>query len=290
MVPSLNQLQLPPEIRAWEQDRVNGAAFLAREAVKLAATHTASTHTATVDDVDADNQDDANPNIATSIAMLRPSMIPIVNVMNEFHRRVQVGENIEKVRDDLLHSFDEETAKCIELGIETIQNYYTEWQSKSLPASEQTFVIGTFSRSSTLKSIIGRCLHTSEQTLRVKVVCSQSTPGNEGELMASDLDASWLPDEEFIQKIQQAKINLVLLGADCVLPGDKGVVNKVGTASLSSICKQSNVPVICCTDRWKLWEDDYPPGLEDIFELVPSDQIDHVIVPSGCKKPFRMQK
>jgi len=246
--------------------------------VKLATAHTVAVNAA-----DGSDEDNANPSIANSIAILRPSMIPIVNAMNEFHRRVQLGEAIKRVGGDLLRSFDKETEKCVELGIETIKKLYSEWQSKSTD-SKQTFVIGTFSRS-IAKSILRRFLQAQDQASQVNVVCSQSTPGDEGELMASDLGASWLPDEEFKQQIQQAEINLVLVGADCVLPNNKGLVNKVGTASLASICKQSNVPIICCTNEWKLWEKDhYPPGLEEIFELVPSDLIDQVLMPPSCRK------
>ncbi|KAL7538249.1 hypothetical protein ACHAXR_008421 [Thalassiosira sp. AJA248-18] len=273
-----SHLELAKEIRDWEKDRVNGAAFLARQAVTLAAAaHTSS------DSNDHEHADDSKnkPSTSLSIAMLRPSMIPIVNVMNEFDRRMQLKEGIDKVRDDLLHSFDEEVGKCVDLGVEHIQRYYNEWQLGSSITADSKFVIGTFSRSSTLKLILERILQVLEQTKLVKVVCSQSTPGDEGELMASDIpDAKWLPDESFKQQIQQGNINLVLVGADCVLPEGKGVVNKVGTASLANCCKQSNVPIICCTDRWKLWDDEYPPGLEDIFELVSSNLFDHVLVPS----------
>ena len=110
--------KLPKEIRTWEQDRVNGAAFLARQAVTLAAAHTNT-------DADEHNADDSNikPSTALSIAMLRPSMVPIVNVMNEFDCRVQLIEDSSKVRDVLLQSLDEEGEKCVELGVETILRY-----------------------------------------------------------------------------------------------------------------------------------------------------------------------
>lgn len=209
--------KLPKEIRTWEQDRVNGAAFLAREALILAADHT--TH-------DTDDTD-SKPSMALSIAMLRPSMVPIVNVMNEFDRRTKVGEDKEKVRDEILQSLDTEVERCVDLGAKHILRLHKQWQLKQSSCGSK-FVIGTFSRSSTMKLILGRVL---AQTTDVEVVCSQSTPGNEGELMASDIPhAMWLP-------------------------------------------------IVCCADRWKLWEDEYPPALEEIFELVPSKLLEHVLVP-----------
>jgi len=294
--------KLPKAIRTWEQDRVHGAAFLARQAVNLAASEAHTTSTTTTDDDTTKeqnniNNDDDKISTALSIAMLRPSMVPIANVMNEFDRRViQHGEDPSKVRDDLLQSLDDEGERCVELGVETVLIYYEKrhqpqtLEVNPLPFSDtaECFVVGTFSRSSTLKSILGRVLQTASSlthTTKVKVVCSQSTPGDEGILLASDIpDATYLPDKSFQQSIKEGKIDLVLVGADCVLlpEGEKKgvVVNKVGTAALAECCKRSDVPIVCCADRWKLWEDDDPPGLEDIFELVGCEMLDHVLVPS----------
>ena len=263
-------LKLCKEIRTWEMDRVNGAAYLARQAVELAAAYTdtaADEHN--VEDIDG------LPSTASSIAMLRPSMVPIVNVMNEFDRCMQLEQNSDRVRDELLQSLDEEGKRCVDIGVEYILRYYKQCQSKS--SASEKFVIGTFSRSSTMKLILERVL----EQATIQVLCSQSTPGDEGELTATtDVhNAKWLPDQSFLEQIEQGNINLLLVGADCILQDGKGVVNKIGTAALGACCKRCNVPIICCADRWKLWEDDYPPPLEDIFELVPSEQLDHVLVP-----------
>ena len=264
----------------WEQDRVNGAAYLAGQAVTLAAVDRKNT----AHDFDEPKAANESPNIALSIAMLRPSMVPIVNVMKEFDRRtMELNQKYDKVRDDLICSLDEEIGRCVDLGVETILKKYKQQSNQSLSLAS-SFVIGTFSRSSTMKNILGRVLQTtSEQSKRIEVVCSQSTPGDEGELMAADIsDAKCLPDESFKQQIEQGKVNLVLVGADCILKNGKGVVNKVGTAELAACCKQFNVPIICCADRWKCWDDDYSPGLEDIFEVVPAELLDHVLIPPEC--------
>lgn len=264
--------KLPEDIRIWEKDRVNGAAFLAREAVTLASAHTKYTHNAEI-------------SVARSIAMLRPSMVPIVNAMNEFDRRMQTDPNIDRIGEDLRRSLDEEIVKCVDLGYETILHHYRQWKSTSPPVDG--FVIGTFSRSSTVKRILERVVQNQVESSEVKVLCSQSTPGDEGELMAADIPgAEWLPDQEFQKRLEDGKIELVLVGADCILEGGKGVVNKVGTASLATCCEQNNVPIICCADRWKVWEDDYPPGLEDIFEaFIPANR---VLVPDCESESYQM--
>jgi len=259
-------LDLPQEIRDWEEDRVNGAAFLARKAVNLAATHSRNEELL---------GDDLS--MAKSIAILRPSMVPIVNAMNEFDRQLThkgySSITIEQIKNKILKSLTDEGNRCVELGYELLMNMY---QTKS---SSTEFVVGVFSRSSTLKSILQRVID-DDTSAKVRVVCSQSTPGDEGILMATDISAALcLPDDEFRQQITDGKIDIVIVGADCVLSEGRGVVNKIGTAALASICKQASVPIISCADRWKLWTDVYCPPLEVIFELIPSELFDQVLVP-----------
>ncbi len=263
-------LDLPQEVRDWEEDRVNGAAYLARKAVDLAAAHTQNVKLLT-DEL----------SLAQLIAILRPSMAPIVNAMNEFDRQIthEGYDKIEEVRNELLKSLTDEARRCVELGYELLLNML---ESK---ASSSEFVVGTFSRSSTLKSILKRILESSDNASKVRVVCSQSTPGDEGILMANDIpSATCLPDDEFQQQVLDGKIDVVIVGADCVLSEKNGVVNKIGTAELASICKQAGVPILSSADRWKLWADIYCPPLEDIFELLPSELFDHVLVPEDAKE------
>lgn len=264
-------LDLPQEIRDWEEDRVNGAAYLAQKAVDLAAAHTQNEELLT-DEL----------SVSQSIAVLRPSMVPIVNAMNEFDRRIthEGYDKIEEVRNELLKSLTDEARRCAELGYELLLNML---ESK---ASSSEFVVGTFSRSSTLKSILKLVIVSSDDTsAKVRVVCSQSTPGDEGMLMANDIpSATCLPDDEFQQQVLDGKIDVVIVGADCVLSEKNGVVNKIGTAKLASVCKHAGVPILSCADRWKLWSDIHCPPLEDIFELIPSELFDHVLVPKDAKE------
>lgn len=210
-------------------------------------------------------------------------MVPIVNAMGEFNRRSggRAKSEIGNVEADILHSLKVEVDRCVDKAVNIILEEY-----KTLdPSSSSTdFVIGTFSRSSTLKMILERVLsHKTdvEQSKSIRVVCSQSTPGNEGEIMANDItSASWLPDSSFLEKVRDGEINLVVVGADCILSDQLGIVNKIGTKEVALVCKASNVPIKCFADRFKLWDDSYPPPLEDIFEVIPQELIDEVIVPS----------
>jgi translation initiation factor 2B subunit (eIF-2B alpha/beta/delta family) len=265
--------KLPDDVRTWERDRANGAAFLARQAVALAAAHSGNAYGA--------ESCDGQPSIAHSIAMLRPSMVPIVNVMNEFDRRMQTDPDSNGVGDYLRRSLDEEIGRCVDLGTDTILHYYSQWEINSPSAT--AFVVGTFSRSSTTKMILESILKKQGSSNKVKILCSRSTPGNEGELMAADFPgAKWLHDQEFRECLKHGHIDVVLVGADCIFHGGKGVVNKVGTESMAKCCKLGNIPIICCADTWKMWDDDYPPGLEDIFESFVSANLAHLLIPDSA--------
>jgi len=146
------------------------------------------------------------------------------------------------------------------------------------------FVIGVLSRSSTLVSVLKKLFQAFENDpqFQISVVCSQSSLGDEGILMAQDLGngvACVVPDEEMIQKVKKNEIDLILVGCDCIM--EHAIVNKVGTAALARAAQKSvGCPVLCCSDRWKLWDDVFPPPLEPIFELIPRSLFDEVIVPA----------
>jgi hypothetical protein len=78
---------------------------------------------------------------------------------------------------------------------------------------------------------------------------------------------------------------LVLVEADCIY--QVAIANKVGTKRLAQAAaftfpansSSSRCHVVCCVDRFKLWDDMFPPPLKDIFESIPMTLFDHVLVP-----------
>jgi hypothetical protein len=155
--------------------------------------------------------------------------------------------------------------------------------------------------------------------LKFPIVCGRSTPGGEGEYMARDLNnfpsvcstsiknlnrdgptAVCVSDQDLREQILDGNIDLLLIGADCVLTNQKehndatsdessqqvqyvSIINKVGTRLLLEAATQLKLSggdcqrlsvrtrVLCCTDRFKLWDDEFPPPLElDLFEVIPT--------------------
>ena len=269
------QSTIPKLVRQWANDKENGASVMASNALKIV-------------------QDDEIENVierAKQVAMLRPTMVPIVNVMNEI---IQT-ENKEAVTTK---SFQQELHRCIDLGVKHIQLFLDE-------STKSALTILTFSRSGTIVQILQHILQqqTDESKPKIDIICSQSTPGNEGELMAKDLNCRWYPDFQIQQMMtEENKFDLLLIGSDCILYGDgdgdgssnddgdnddnhKVMINKVGTNKLCAIANEKNIPVYCCADRWKLWKDVFPPSIEnDLFEIVPLKVITKLLVPGPAGK------
>ena len=108
---------------------------------------------------------------AKILRLLRPSMVAIPNAMN----RVIAGERVENV----LESLTVETKRAVDYAVQEIQPLL---QGRT---AENPLIVATFSRSSTLVRILQRLLKDDNNNLQV--VCSKSTPGDEGVLMAQDL-------------------------------------------------------------------------------------------------------
>jgi translation initiation factor 2B subunit (eIF-2B alpha/beta/delta family)/8-oxo-dGTP pyrophosphatase MutT (NUDIX family) len=256
----LSDDELCQDIRDWSADTVSGAATLAIQALRLAKQY---------------------PHEAHWIPMLRPTMVPIINtVQSLLHTDNTVTSSISVVQ-----SMEYEMERCVRKGVHTLLQLATQKEinirDNSISAGTIPFCIATFSRSSTVLSIINQFRqHSSNSSLELRIVCGKSSPGNEGVLMASDSQGTCLEDSDLYEKISKGvEVDVVIVGADCILPGN-AVINKVGTRALASASNAGNVPIFSFSDRWKIWKDIFPPPLEDdIFELIPYDSFTQVVVP-----------
>lgn len=232
----------PMNVREWANDQINGAATLAKRALQIV-------------------QEGGSPTI---MKMMRPSMVPITSVLQRL-------ESSEQEKATLLAeveaSLKTEAERAVEFAVSRITLGVQQHDGGS-------FFIGVFSRSSTLWTILKRI---EEMHSHVEIVCSQSIPGDEGLLMAEDLRrATCVTDSEMVQRVKNGEIHLLLVGCDCVT--DDYVVNKIGTSNLAEAAHGS-CPIYCCSDRWKIWDDAFPPPLEPIFEQVPTSFFDEILLP-----------
>lgn len=237
-------------VLGWANDKVSGAATMAKNALQLVST------------------EEVDPAL---LKMFRPSMVAISNAMT----RVENGEAVESA----LTSLEVETQRAVDYAVNQLETLLREHRTTK---NESPMVICTFSRSSTLVAILKRLQEQQRDknsSESIRIVCSKSTPGDEGVLMAQDLgDVECVNDEEIVQRIRHNQVDVALVGSDCVT--ETSVVNKIGTAALAEAASTSpRCKVYCCTDRWKQWDDIFPPPLEDIFEQVPKSLFDKILMP-----------
>mmetsp|Transcript_10213 Transcript_10213/g.25659 ORF Transcript_10213/g.25659 Transcript_10213/m.25659 type:complete len:479 (+) Transcript_10213:179-1615(+) len=284
----------PPEervVRAWASDLESGAAAMARKALQI------------LDDLEQRGTITAAPvhDLAGRMIVMRPSMVAITNAL----ARVLRGAAPRTVLEEL----EDQSRRAIGLAVEALLSIIRlqnqEQKQKNLSISRRVFRIATFSRSSTLVAVfrgLQRRINAEAgdlaQKVALEVSCSESMPGGEGRLMARDLvegdmrvEARCFEDGALVRAAAAGAVDVVLVGADSVMPGES-VVNKVGTAALLraaassgddaaalALAGKKRAVTICCADRFKVWDDLFPPPLEDIFEVLPWDLLDRVLLP-----------
>ena len=269
-------------IQNWAADRENGAAVMAQNAVRLVA------------------EQRADPSV---LKMMRPSMVAITNAMEALIN----DDNDDKERmtpNQVLDSMQRDAQASIDYAVQTIRPWIIEQQQQqqyrsSLLENEdaEPYVIATHSRSSTVVAVLQRLMLLGEENddnngYNVRILCGKSTPGDEGELMArhdlAEYGAVCVDDEDLRQAVRQGAVHLLLTGCDCLT--EKDVINKVGTLDLATIAHdaattgEKPTKVVCCVDRWKMFDDIFPPPLEDIFECVPRELFDSILLPPPSKK------
>jgi translation initiation factor 2B subunit (eIF-2B alpha/beta/delta family)/8-oxo-dGTP pyrophosphatase MutT (NUDIX family) len=306
--------------REWASDQSSGAAVMARNALKLLLR---------LDFNGSSRQRDDAMALASLMIVMRPAMVAITHALWKFQALANEqilsppptdsgsGLSFSSVHpaQQVLDELDRESHRSVEAAAEATRRALRFRRAEGSSAGSDAAPpaddadsdasraspvhVVVFSRSSTLVSVL-RVLDSSEHAL-FRVTCSRSTPGDEGELMARDVESalgtrrrseiescssngkggSLIRVEDDATLLDPAwwlenPVHLVLVGTDCVLSHQ--AYNKVGTRALAEAAQAAKVPVICCGDSFKTWDDAFPPPLEGIFEAVPRELFSEVIV------------
>lgn len=137
------------------------------------------------------------------------------------------------------------------------------------------------------------------------VYCTESRPLYQGRLTAKDLTDWKIPCTQIVDSairslLAQQKINVFLTGADALIP--QGLINKVGTSTISMACREHKIPHIVAASSLKfvkkieieersadeVWQD-RPNALSiynPAFDLTPQKWIKGVITENGLKKKW----
>jgi translation initiation factor 2B subunit (eIF-2B alpha/beta/delta family) len=144
-------------------------------------------------------------------------------------------------------------------------------------------VVLTHSASATVREAL---LHTPP----AHVICTVSSPQDEGRAFAEDLRSNGLEvelveDDEAPAKLEWASV--LLLGADTVYH-DGTLCNKTGTSALAEAAAAASVPVIVACEVIKLAPidaADAPELTAEEFELIPPALVDSVVTEEGTVSP-----
>jgi translation initiation factor 2B subunit (eIF-2B alpha/beta/delta family)/ADP-ribose pyrophosphatase YjhB (NUDIX family) len=253
---------IPPVVREWASNRKDGAMAMAKQAMSLLTEHV-----------------EIN---ASQMKMLRPSMVAITNAL-------EMVTSQSKDPQQVLELLETESRLAVDRAVQAlvshIQQLSQTGKERLQTGNENNcdykhtcheFRIATFSRSSSLLATL-TCVRKeirNDPIIQVQIVCSRSHPGDEGMLMAKDLDTDAIDDDQLLSTI--SKYDLILIGADSLTDDD--LVNKIGTKRLIQAARRNQVIVWCIADRWKIWEDMFPPPMEEIFESVPRSWIDRILL------------
>lgn len=146
--------------------------------------------------------------------MLWPSMVSIVNGINHILESGKDSITTESFLEDIDHR------------VELERNYIEALQTKK----GTPLRIATFSCSGTLMKIL------QPFSASCEILYSQSTPGDEGKLMAKDLHTRWVPGVEIQELLtQNGVVDILLVRSDCIMPTQ--TIHKVGTRKLCEIAR-----------------------------------------------------
>ncbi|HYL81577.1 MAG TPA: hypothetical protein VEU07_12235 [Candidatus Acidoferrum sp.] len=183
----------------------------------------------------------------------QPSMAPILRLANELWLAWEAcpspSSAWESLHDALVHSS------------EGVDRALRETVGRAGALVRPGSLVLTYSSSTAVRLALWQAMADGK---KFTVVCSESRPMGEGVGLARGLTALGIPvhltlDVALLEWIERA--DLVLLGADAILPG--GVVNKVGSGPLLQVARLAGVPAYVLADSSK-W---LPEGLTRFWRI-----------------------
>jgi translation initiation factor eIF-2B subunit delta len=287
-MPTESRLNFDALVEPLRSDTTSGAATLARAAshvFELTARETpADTGAALVG---------ALSTLALALLDAQPSMAPLVTLAREVTATLDVLDPVDEVR-----------AKVVAAARQFRESLGARSAAAARAAAERLppGVVLTLSYSSTVRA----ALLEAARTTPLRVICLESRPLNEGRGLANELAAAGIPTTVAVDAAAESLLPecaAVLLGADSV--GDRGVVNKIGSAALARGAKHLGVPLLVAADSSKLLPAGFPQRLggdrpadevwaaavrgprvwNRYFEAFPIDWVSTLLTEDGALEP-----
>jgi translation initiation factor 2B subunit (eIF-2B alpha/beta/delta family) len=187
----------------------------------------------------------------------QPSMAPLVHLLTQV---------LEALEDDIsLEEARRRAARAAETFRDRLDAQGRELSDALADALPDSQTVLTHSASNSVRSGLLKARK------GIKVICLESRPQNEGHGLARTLAQAGIPVTLAVDAAAESLVpraDLVLLGADSV--GDRGVVNKIGSAAVARSAQAHGVPVWVAADATK-W---MPPGFPQfVADDRPADEI-----------------
>lgn len=283
-----------PTVETIRNDRTHGAAYLSLrtlEVLRDEAGHLAWQESRQ-GEIDAEKTWQRIEALARQLLEVRPSMAALRNRVNRAMHACYAKRSAETAE----HAAREGIARALAADDRAAE------QAAILIAGKRVL---TLSRSGTVEA----ALQQADPAPRVFVAASH--PGDEGigvaeRLDDASLDVTLLPDAAMAHAISEEHIDLILTGADTVLPSG-AVVNKTGTRLAALAAREAGIPfyAACATDKIRPDEqadlEEGPPAqvyagdaplrvLNPTFEVMPTDLVTSLVTERGLLKPDAIGK
>lgn len=260
-------------------DVVSGAAVVGRMAADLVRRAAVRQPAA-----DAAELRSALASLAVKMLEAQPAMAPLVALSCRVLDAVEAPAGLEEARRAAANA-----AETFRDDVDDGRERVAERTAALLPEGATVL---TLSSSSTVRAAL---LAAGDRGVRV--ICLEGRPMAEGQGLATALSRARIPVLFAVDAAAwclAAGADALLVGADSV--GDRGVVNKIGTAAALAAARERGVPAYLAADRTKLLPPGFPQPLEDdrpadevwraphgvrvwnrYFEAVPLDRFEAVI-------------
>lgn len=231
-------------------DRVHGARWLTRRSAEVLLAL-------------ADENTPGLAEACRSLATAQPAMAPVVRLASEAAHAASPAAIADLCRH-ILEELDRAGRAVTEHAAAMLRDGAT---------------VLTHSHSGTVEAAL---LAAHARGTRLRVIATESQPLGEGARLAEVLDKAGLtvtliPDAATSAHV--AVCSLVIVGADAV--SRSGVVNKIGTARIARLARESRVPfyVVCTSDKLVSTLQLHDP--EKLYDITPLDDITAVVTEDG---------
>lgn len=149
------------------------------------------------------------------------------------------------------------------------------------------------------------------KTKKIKVVCTETRPRNQGYLTAEFMAKNKIPvtlivDSAVRYAMEELGIKKVIVGAD-IVAANGAVGNKIGTSQIALMAKETNIPLLVACETLKFSPQTYEGQMVEIeerkhseirpkmkgvnmwnpaFDFTPAEYIDAIITEDGVISPY----